>query len=95
MLVNGAAQIEETSMPFPKFVLLHSVTCVQLRPIRILGNCGCHFPLCALALRAHLPQKESEWFSSNLHTKKWSEAFLHLREKNMPHGNMKVVKHLL
>jgi hypothetical protein len=27
--------------PFPQFVLLHSVTCVQLRLITILGNCGC------------------------------------------------------
>jgi hypothetical protein len=41
MLVNGAAQIEETALQFLQFVLLHSVTCVQLRLIIILGNCGC------------------------------------------------------
>jgi hypothetical protein len=28
-------------LPFPQFALLHSVTCVQLRLITILGNCGC------------------------------------------------------
>jgi hypothetical protein len=41
MLLNGAAQIEDTAMQFPQFALLHSATCVQLRLIRILGNCGC------------------------------------------------------
>jgi hypothetical protein len=41
MLLNGAAQIEETVLPFPQFALLHSVTCVQLRLITILENCGC------------------------------------------------------
>jgi hypothetical protein len=45
MLLNGAEQIEETALetalPFPQFALLHSVTCVQLRLITILGNCGC------------------------------------------------------
>jgi hypothetical protein len=29
------------ALPFPQFALLHSVTCVQLRLITILGNCGC------------------------------------------------------
>jgi hypothetical protein len=71
MLLNGAAQIEETATQLserqklnfqatehasfltialrrgflvsavPQFSLLHSVTCVQLRLITILGNCGC------------------------------------------------------
>jgi hypothetical protein len=41
MLLNGAAQIEETALPFAQFALLHSVTCVQLRPITVLGNCDC------------------------------------------------------
>jgi hypothetical protein len=41
MLLNGAGHIEETGLPFPKYALLHSVTCVQLRLIPILGNCGC------------------------------------------------------
>jgi hypothetical protein len=41
VLLNGAAQIEETALPFPLFALLHLVTCVQLRPITILVNCGC------------------------------------------------------
>jgi hypothetical protein len=41
MLRNGAAQIEETVTQFLQFALLHSVTCVQLRLITILGNCGC------------------------------------------------------
>jgi hypothetical protein len=35
MLLNGAA------LPFPQFALLHSVTCVPLRVITILGNCRC------------------------------------------------------
>jgi hypothetical protein len=30
-----------TATQFPQFALLHSVTCVQLRLITILGNCGC------------------------------------------------------
>jgi hypothetical protein len=41
MLLNGAAQIEETVLPFPQFALLHSVTCLQLRLTIILGNYGC------------------------------------------------------
>jgi hypothetical protein len=41
MLLNGAAQIEETGLLVPQFALLHSVTCVQLGLITILGNCGC------------------------------------------------------
>jgi hypothetical protein len=41
MLLNRAAHIEETGLPFPQYGLLYSVTCVQLRLIRILGNCGC------------------------------------------------------
>jgi hypothetical protein len=41
MLLNGAAQIEEIALPFPEFALPHSVTCVELRLIAILGNCGC------------------------------------------------------
>jgi hypothetical protein len=43
-------KIEEMATQFPQFVLLHSVTCVQLRLITILGNCGCQFLWCALAL---------------------------------------------
>jgi hypothetical protein len=38
---NGAAHIVETATQFPQLALLHSVTCVQLRLITILGNCGC------------------------------------------------------
>jgi hypothetical protein len=41
MLLNGAAQTEETALPVFHFALFHSVTCVQLRLITILGNCGC------------------------------------------------------
>jgi hypothetical protein len=41
MLLNEAAQIEETATHFPQFALLHSVTCVQLRLITILRNRGC------------------------------------------------------
>jgi hypothetical protein len=42
MLLNGATQIEETALPFPQFALLHSaVTCIELRLITVLGNCGC------------------------------------------------------
>jgi hypothetical protein len=41
MLLNGSAQIKETATQFPQFALLHSVTCVQLRLIIILGNCCC------------------------------------------------------
>jgi hypothetical protein len=29
------------ALPFPEFALLSSVTCVQLRLITILGDCGC------------------------------------------------------
>jgi hypothetical protein len=40
--VDEAAKIAfSTSTQFPQFALLHSVTCVQLRLITILGNCGC------------------------------------------------------
>jgi hypothetical protein len=41
------------ALPFPQFALLHSATCVQLRLITILGNCGCArlpFPWCAPAI---------------------------------------------
>jgi hypothetical protein len=41
MLLNRVAQIEETTLSFPQFALFHSVTCVQLRLITILGNRGC------------------------------------------------------
>jgi hypothetical protein len=41
MLLNRAAQIEETVLPFLQFALLRSVTCAQLRLITILGKCGC------------------------------------------------------
>jgi hypothetical protein len=54
MLLNGAAQIEETAMPCPQFALLYSVTCVQLRLITILGNCRCQFAWRALALRIYV-----------------------------------------
>jgi hypothetical protein len=36
MLLNGAV-----ALLFPQFALLHSVTCVRLSLIVILGNCGC------------------------------------------------------
>jgi hypothetical protein len=39
--LNGAVQIEKTATQFPQFALLQSVTYVQLRLIKILGNCGC------------------------------------------------------
>jgi hypothetical protein len=29
------------ALPFPQFALLHSVTCVQLRLITVLGKCDC------------------------------------------------------
>jgi hypothetical protein len=41
MLLNGAVQIEEAALSFSQFALLHSVTCVQLRLIKILGYYGC------------------------------------------------------
>jgi hypothetical protein len=41
MLLNGAAQIEETATLFPQIAVLLSVTCVEPRLITILGNCGC------------------------------------------------------
>jgi hypothetical protein len=41
MLLTDAAHIEETATQLLQYALLHSVTCVQLRPIRVLGNCGC------------------------------------------------------
>jgi hypothetical protein len=41
MLLNGAAQIDETATKFPQFALLHSVTFVQLRLKTVFGNCGC------------------------------------------------------
>jgi hypothetical protein len=50
MLLNGAGHIEETVLPFFQYALLVSVTCVQLKLITILGNCGCQFPWCALGL---------------------------------------------
>jgi hypothetical protein len=41
MLLNDAAHIEETETQLLQYALLHSVTCVQLRLITILRNCGC------------------------------------------------------
>jgi hypothetical protein len=46
-------------------------------------------------LRGYLSQKESEWFSSNSPSKKWSEVCVHLKENNVLHGNMKKVVELL
>jgi hypothetical protein len=61
MLLNGAAQIEETSLSFPQFALLHSVTCVQLRLITVLGN------WVALRLPVSLmwPRPETSKFENN------------------------------
>jgi hypothetical protein len=41
MLLIGAAQFEESALLLPQYALLRSATCVQLRLITILGNCGC------------------------------------------------------
>jgi hypothetical protein len=41
VLLNGAAQIMETATQFPQFALLHSVACIQLGLITVLGNCDC------------------------------------------------------
>jgi hypothetical protein len=41
VVLSCLCQIEETALPFPQYALLHSVTCVQLRLITVLGNCGC------------------------------------------------------
>jgi hypothetical protein len=38
------------ALPFPQFALLHSVPRVHPSLITILGNCGCQFPRCVLAL---------------------------------------------
>jgi hypothetical protein len=61
MLLNRVAQIEEMATQFPKFVLPHTVTCVQLSLITILGNCGCQFPWCALGLTDPFPYGISDW----------------------------------
>jgi hypothetical protein len=37
----SSAEVKMVATQFPQFALLHSVTCVQLRLITILGNCGC------------------------------------------------------
>jgi hypothetical protein len=41
-------------LPFPQFTQLHSLTCVQLRLIAILGNRGYQFPWFALGLSVQL-----------------------------------------
>jgi hypothetical protein len=38
---NAIAIYENCYQQFPQYELLHSVTCVQLRLVTILGNCGC------------------------------------------------------
>jgi hypothetical protein len=48
MLPNGAEQIEEMAMQFPQSAPLHSITLVQLRLIRVMGN-WLPVSLCALA----------------------------------------------
>jgi hypothetical protein len=57
-------------MQFPQFALLHLVTCVELRPIKILGNCGCvavcQFPWCAHALRVIAVKRRSVSFSETV-----------------------------
>jgi hypothetical protein len=47
---TGNSNSTATALPFPQFALLHSVPCVQLRLITILGNCGCQLPCYALGL---------------------------------------------
>jgi hypothetical protein len=46
--LSSAWQVSWTHVT--EFALLHPVTCVQLRLITILGNCGCQFLSCALRL---------------------------------------------
>jgi hypothetical protein len=46
-------------------------------------------------LHRYLLQKESERFNSNGPSKKRSEMCVHLKENNVPHGNMKNVELLL
>jgi hypothetical protein len=41
MELNGAEQIEATALQFPQYAPLHSLPCVQVRLITVLGNCGC------------------------------------------------------
>jgi hypothetical protein len=38
---SWASVFPRVAFPFSQFALLHSVTCVRLRLITILGNCGC------------------------------------------------------
>jgi hypothetical protein len=38
------------ALPFPQISLLHSVTCVQLGLITVLGNRSCQFPWCKVGL---------------------------------------------
>jgi hypothetical protein len=52
MLLYGAAQTEETALPFSQFALLRSVTCVRL--ITVLGNCGCVAVASFLGVPTHL-----------------------------------------
>jgi hypothetical protein len=65
MLLNGAAHIEETGLPFLQFTLLHSVTCVQLRLIAILGNCGCVAVVSFLRVPSPLQRKRGVVLTSN------------------------------
>jgi hypothetical protein len=46
-------------------------------------------------LRRYLSRQESEWFSSNPLSRKWSKECVHLKENNVPHGNTKKVVQLL
>jgi hypothetical protein len=54
LLLNVAAQIEETATQFPQYALHHAGICVQLRLItnnsrKLRLRCGFQFPWCALA----------------------------------------------
>jgi hypothetical protein len=80
MLLNGAVHIEETATQFPQYALLHSVTCVQLRLITILRNCGCgcQFPWQALALNGQskwAPRIGSEQKLENVRYDTFSSSF--------------------
>jgi hypothetical protein len=79
MLVNGAAQIEQTAFPFPQFAVLHSVTCVEFRPTKILGNCSCVAVASFLGVPSPLDRVATVIGLLHVRLKKLHESQIHIK----------------
>jgi hypothetical protein len=85
VLLNGAAQIEETALPCPQFALLPSVTCVQLKLITILGKLPLRVSLvCPRPYRLSQPQGHSAAGRIRIRSTEKSNDLIGIRTRDLP-----------